>query len=322
MNTQQGQSMTEFIVAASFVLIPLFIIVPTVGKYIDMKQAAINSARYATWEFSAHYVDLRDQPAGFSALSSRQLPLKSHAQVANEAKRRFYSNTNVKLDTQKDKTGYKSDEKNHLWTYHNGLPMYIGDGVIAGKGSSPTPDKLKILNGLLGIVGAGLNYISSAFSALGIPAGFNAMNPDGNISIDGRYSTSVKLPVEPAPEYMTLKEDSRAPLFGKKLDLKMQAKSGLLTETWGAGGKSHTIYQAGGLVPTTLIGAVFNKPPLNTLVTIASTVLLSPEIDGSSLKWGYPVFPKADQKVMDQVPVGAIDGDTRKLDCSGQYCEQ
>ena len=102
----------------------------------------------------------------------------------------------------------------------------------------------------------------------------------------------------------------------------MLAKSGLLTETWGAGGKSHTIYQAGGLVPTTLIGAIFNKPPLDTLVTIASTVLLAPELDGSSLKWGYPVFPRADEKIMDQVPIGAIDGDTRKLDCSGQYCEQ
>ena len=98
---EKGQSMSEFVIAASFVLIPLFIIVPTVGKYIDMKQAAVSSARYATWEYSAHYVDLRDQPAGFSAINSRQLPKKSHLQVAKEAERRFYSDTSIKINTDK-----------------------------------------------------------------------------------------------------------------------------------------------------------------------------------------------------------------------------
>lgn len=32
---QRGQSMTEMLVACAFVVVPLFLIVPTVGKYID-----------------------------------------------------------------------------------------------------------------------------------------------------------------------------------------------------------------------------------------------------------------------------------------------
>ncbi|MGD2117607.1 MAG: hypothetical protein PVG66_04550 [Chromatiales bacterium] len=312
---QTGQSMTEFVIGAAFVMVPLFIIVPTVGKFVDMKLATVQSARYVTWEYSANYVDLKDQPAGFSEFSAAQLPKKSLTQVNNEAQRRFYSDTSLPLSSTTDKNGYDVSAANPLWTYHNGLKMYDSSSLTSS-GSDATPDKLHVLSGLIGVVGTALNFIASAYNALGINAGFDAINPDGNISIDGKYSTKITMPVVEAPSYAALKESNRKPLFGQTLNLNMHAKSGLLTETWGAGGKAHTVYQAGGLIPTLLIHEAFNVIPLQT---IASTVLLSPELDNSSLKFGYPTN---DPEVMDMVPKGAIEGENRDdVSCPGGYCE-
>ena len=42
--------MVEFLIAATTVLIPLFLIVPILGKFMDMKSASIQAARYAAWE--------------------------------------------------------------------------------------------------------------------------------------------------------------------------------------------------------------------------------------------------------------------------------
>lgn len=47
--TQQGQATTELLVSA-LVLVPMFVFVPLVGKYVDIKQRNQEAARYAVWE--------------------------------------------------------------------------------------------------------------------------------------------------------------------------------------------------------------------------------------------------------------------------------
>ena len=42
---QAGQAMTEFSIAATFVLIPLFLMIPLLGKFLDMKASTIPAAR-------------------------------------------------------------------------------------------------------------------------------------------------------------------------------------------------------------------------------------------------------------------------------------
>ncbi len=305
--------MTEFVVSASFVLVPLFLIVPAVGKYVDMKLAAVQSARYVSWEYTAHYSNLSDQPAGFSAIAQAELPLKSLVTTQREAERRFLSDTAIPISTNTDRSGYNTNDRNPLWTYHNGLSMLVpqASAVASGSGSNSTPDKTYIFSGILGVVSAGLNVIASAFNALGIDAGFDAMNPDGNLTIDGRYDVAVSMNVEPAPGYLTLNSGSRNPLFGNTLNLKMTAKSKLLTETWGAGGADHTLYQAKGLVPTILIDTILNGWGI-PIQDIASTVLLSPELGTDSLQFGY--------MTKDEVPVGALENDSRSVACDEGYC--
>lgn len=52
---QRGQAMTEFIVGAVLFLVPLFMIIPLLGKYADMKASAIQAARYNAWERTVWY---------------------------------------------------------------------------------------------------------------------------------------------------------------------------------------------------------------------------------------------------------------------------
>lgn len=50
-----GQAMVEFVIAATLFLIPVFLIIPLLGKYADMKSAVIQAARYNAWERTVWY---------------------------------------------------------------------------------------------------------------------------------------------------------------------------------------------------------------------------------------------------------------------------
>ena len=60
-----GQAMTETVVTAATVLIPLFLLIPLLGKYIDIKHRAIQSARYEVWEYTVWYGADSETPSGF-----------------------------------------------------------------------------------------------------------------------------------------------------------------------------------------------------------------------------------------------------------------
>lgn len=52
---ERGQALTEFVIGAVLFLIPLFLIIPLLGKYTDMKGSAIQAARYNAWERTVWY---------------------------------------------------------------------------------------------------------------------------------------------------------------------------------------------------------------------------------------------------------------------------
>lgn len=47
--------MTEFVIGTTLLLIPVFLIVPLLGKYLDMRSATIQGARYIAWERTVWY---------------------------------------------------------------------------------------------------------------------------------------------------------------------------------------------------------------------------------------------------------------------------
>jgi hypothetical protein len=100
---QRGQSTTEFVILAA-VLVPLFLLVPLLGKYIDTMQTTEAASRYVAFEGAARN----------SANS-----WKTDAEVANEVRRRFFSNSNAPIKTN-DIAGDFTSHRNPLWTDHRG----------------------------------------------------------------------------------------------------------------------------------------------------------------------------------------------------------
>ncbi len=138
--------MTEFLIAAAFVLLPLFIFVPMLGKYIDFKHKAIQSARYQAWEYTVWYEDMdeRDILDNFNTGDTTfAMPVKTRETTQREAVSRFMgptgnepvvpggavaTNTNVvpiRNITASDRfsAGY---EQNPLWRDHHQRQFFTG----------------------------------------------------------------------------------------------------------------------------------------------------------------------------------------------------
>ena len=190
--------MTEFVIAATYVLVPLFILIPLLGKYIDIKHATIMAARYEAWEYTVWYTldsedtgdtnatllpddnDILDNFAAFDM----SLNYKTLANTRAEAHNRTLSSVGAEFgdgtsaddtaktvrispisstsDTSVDTVAGCSESSNLLWTDHAGLPLYCGEVVRNDYGvGDPTPTLT-----LFGMdVGDWINQILGLFAA-------------------------------------------------------------------------------------------------------------------------------------------------------------
>lgn len=103
---QTGQSTVEFAVLA-LVLVPLFLLVPLIGRYIDMMQTAEKASRYVAFE-------------GAARNSSNSW--KSDAELAAEVRRRFFSNSDAPVKTN-DVAGDFAAHRNPIWSDAAGNPL-------------------------------------------------------------------------------------------------------------------------------------------------------------------------------------------------------
>jgi nitrate reductase NapE component len=130
---QRGQATTEFAVLA-LVLVPLFIAVPLVGKYIDVMQTAEAASRYLAFEAAARNTSSSWKP---------------DADLAAEVRRRFFSNSDAPVKTG-DVAGNFAAHRNPVWSDHTGHPLIEAFEDDVGAAGAP----------------AGLNAIAAAqFSA-------------------------------------------------------------------------------------------------------------------------------------------------------------
>lgn len=102
---QRGQSTVEFLVLA-LVLLPLFLIVPLLGKQLDIAQTAASASRYVAFEGVVHH-------------GSSLQPWKSDAQLADEVRRRFFSTSAAPVKSA-DLASDSAEHRNPLWTDHRG----------------------------------------------------------------------------------------------------------------------------------------------------------------------------------------------------------
>jgi hypothetical protein len=111
----RGQSTVEFLVLA-LVLLPLLLIVPLLGKQLDIAQTAASASRYVAFEGTVRH-------------GSSLQAWKSDAQLAEEVRRRFFSASAAPVKTG-DVAGDFAAHRNPLWTDHRGdalLPSFVAN---------------------------------------------------------------------------------------------------------------------------------------------------------------------------------------------------
>ena len=136
---QRGQAMTEFVISATYVLVPLFIAVPLLAKYIDIKQASVQAARYEAWEYTAWYEDATTHDHDIldnfeSGVPGYLTPEKALTDVRNESRARFMSAVGTEpgvdiapLTAFERTNGWSDTNANQLWRDHRGLRLFEGD---------------------------------------------------------------------------------------------------------------------------------------------------------------------------------------------------
>lgn len=79
-----GQALTEFLVGALFLLVPLFLAIAALGKFSDVQHTADMAARYTAWERTVWYPDANND---FDAINEPNH--KSADAIRNEARVRL-----------------------------------------------------------------------------------------------------------------------------------------------------------------------------------------------------------------------------------------
>src|SRR5262249_22335117 len=152
-----GQAMVEFLIAATTVLIPLFLIVPLLGKYMDMKATAIQAARYAAWERTVWF--------GSTNWSAAQ---KTDTQIQQEVQWRFFSDSaTLKFqDTDMNAGGWAGTGPKPLWRDRAGNPMLVtyNSDVTEASTTGATPGLMNtILDPVVSAIGVVGNILGAAF---------------------------------------------------------------------------------------------------------------------------------------------------------------
>lgn len=128
---QTGQSSIEIIIL-SLVLVPLFLIVPILGKYMDMAQTTSIASRYVAFEGAAHH-------------GASHSGWKSDSDLATEVRRRFYSQHSLSIKTN-DVVSEIDADRNPLWVDHRGDPLLADFNQVSVNTRKQSIDS--IFNGL------------------------------------------------------------------------------------------------------------------------------------------------------------------------------
>ena len=238
---QTGQALTETLVAF-VVLVPILMLIPYLGKYLDVKHKAGDGARYAIWERTL----FSDGDASWDSGENT----KSDERIAAEVRARFTGDPRSPIVGGGGAVG-----RNLLWEDHRGgnlvplenfsvtvsetrepFPYGLGGRSLLGKPSSLSlveslsRDGLPVINGLDGLS----DVLGGAFD---FTLGLNAR---------GFAVSRVELPVVDLPQFDRI---------GATLDINvavnlrtLSATSAVLTDAWIPGSEGNYRDRLDGLV--------------------------------------------------------------------------
>jgi len=293
---QTGQAMTEFVITATFLLVPLFLILPLLAKYIEIQQYSVEAARYEAWEYTAWFRKTSDMSENFNKgaylIPGLTSATKSELEIKTESRQRFFSDTKLAITNTDKLKGWKKATANPFLKDNNGDDLYTDELNGTLNYNDPTPDlTAELVPGdkgiatlLIGIVSAGPTFIMNLLSVFEDLPEFDIMIIGNNSLIGaaplGYHTSKVEIPVLNAPNYGDIHTSD--PLFMKKLNLTFSAQAAVLSNGWNAGGRENAKAQSEGIVPTRVLRA-----PFDFVVDILSYIPFIPVSELQPLVWGY-----------------------------------
>lgn len=253
---QKGQAATEFVIAAAFVLVPLFLTLPLLGKYIDIKHAAIQHARFSAWEYTVWF---GQNEYIFDGVESNQSSgVKKYKQTAQEGFEYFFSDrTSPDYATPTATPGVDP-----LWKDHRGDSLFELKDIQTEISEKQTPVPFgivgELLEDLIDIVGTAVAYLGKLISALGPDAEFDVLR-----NTKGYFTSEVKVPVRSLaqilPHYGLKKETSTA-----AQPFTFSAKAAVQSNNWNAASRKHATRESKGLVITSILSPLSH--PVNKVI--------------------------------------------------------
>ncbi len=255
---QSGQAMTEMVIAATFLLVPLFLLIPWLGKFIDLHQSAIQAARYEAWEYTVWYENANEAPdTTITQIPLSTMPEKSIADLQAEARQRFFSREAYSSDPDErdliNEGSYVNTDANPLWKDHLGnsllaSPTTIDDSMLESFDDTPnnsTSDELKTPLEIDELVFTAATSASSNIANL-IAGTFPAFVID---NLKGYAHTQMTISIVSQPglvDFGTI-SGTYAVLAGAgpTTSLASLTRAAVLSDGWNAGGRFHAKDQAG-----------------------------------------------------------------------------
>ena len=235
--------MIEFLISLT-ALVPLFFAIAMLGKYLDIKSATIQGARYAAWERTVWNGDS----------NSGRSNQKDIAVLQSEIRERIFSapGTVIKQDDGVARTALRADV-NPVWNDYTGKPM------LAQYTDTTATTAHKNQSGIIG-------GVSSLFLAVSEASKIGAMGTGDEFKLNhsGLYTVRVQANVAQPPKLLrglsgnmtAWAEDTVTPLsFGAGTGA-TYGTSVLLADAWSASGPgwsktaAHVKSQVTGLTPT------------------------------------------------------------------------
>jgi hypothetical protein len=219
-HAQRGQAMVEFVVAAMFFLVPLFLAIAAIGKFLDVQHSAEMASRYGAWERTVWY---DSTGTGFDSINAPNA--KSAANINNEIAARMLSdrstNTSVIRNDDKTATTFKNGI-DPMWKDASGKAYMDTYAQLASTNVSEAPKK--------DVAGALLKTLGSV-GVRGV-IGFAPPVPNKTLAV-----ANVKFDKVGAKSEVYKRLWSESPVWA---GLQFEATGAILSNTWGANARQGT----------------------------------------------------------------------------------
>ncbi len=303
---QKGQAATEFLIAAVFILVPLFLIVPLLGKYIDIKQAAIQNARYLAWEYTVWSGD--DERAMAGIKDNQSAGKKKFKATIKEGENYFFGDPISASYGKSD----SSLRLNPLWRDHHGISLLNNADITAKIKEQRTPAPAGLLGELfedvIQLLGKAISLFGQLISFLGGHAQFDA------IYTKGYFTSKVDVGVRSLDQILPRSVSSNAGQNKPATPLVIKAKAAVQTNNWNSGSRDNATSESKGLVVSSVLS------PLSSPITkfIGKINRLLSKIPLLDFKMSVP--PQFGYVKDDLIPYEHLEGKTKKLkNKSGLY---